>query len=664
MRAPRHIQKQARRALLRRYEICAAGTIGALLIELALRPSVYAMPLLGFTLAVAVVTRYAGRMAGLITLGVLAVVNMLLPDPMANPSRVLSTGIFLLAGGVISHMISIRDVVAAELHLKCQRFELLANASAELDRSLDYQTTLSAVTRMMVPTLADWSVILLCEDGKRERVAVAGPSPEQVEIANQLWDSTPFDPNATRGVANVLRTGEPELLTDIDHTQLDQEFPDYQQRSLIKLIGVCSNILLPIKRKNESIGVLVLVMSHSGRHYDAQDLPFASLLAARAGLAIERARLYRQTEQERGRAELACHAKDQFVAMLGHELRNPLAPILTALELMNMHDPTALRKERSVIERQVGQLTTLVDDLLDTARITRGTLELHRRPVELTEVIGHGIEIALPLVEARRHELRLDVQPGVMVDGDPERLAQVFGNLVTNAAKYSEPGGQIDIVGAREADQVVVRVRDRGVGIAADLLPHIFEMFVQAPQEVDRRRGGLGLGLAIVRNLVALHGGVVSASSEGPGRGSEFVVRLPVHDAHVIASPPPSRPEHHPGRRVLVVDDNPDALSLLADALDDRGYATARAHDGPSALAVAAQLHPEVALLDIGLPVMDGYELAHLLQEANQAVKLVAVTGYGQPGDFERTQRAGFAAHLVKPISLETVQATIDRLVA
>jgi signal transduction histidine kinase len=666
VRAAHDTQVRTRQLLRRKYGIAATVTLVALVGEVALRPTLYAVPYLVFTLGVAVVTAYAGRTAGLVTLGASAVLaNTIFRDGMDGYGEVLSTGFFALVGAAIVYVISVRDVAASRLRSERDQMALLADVGAEMDRSLDYQATLTAVAQMLVPRLADWCVIHLIEGGVQQRIAVAGPSPEKIEAANELWDSTPYDPDAPRGIPEVLRTGKPELLTDVDPKTIDREFPDHQQRAMLRAVGTCSHIILPIKRNGETIGVLVFAMAESGRHYDQHDLPFASLMAVRVGHAIERARWFRQTEQERARAELANQAKDQFLAMLGHELRNPLAPIRTALELMEMYAPDYLRRERTVIERQVGQLMMLVDDLLDVGRITRGTIELNRRPIELANVIANGVEIASPVVEARRHELHIDVEPGLAVDGDGARLAQVIANLVTNAAKYTEPGGRIDITGAREGNDVVVRVRDPGMGIPHELLPHVFEMFVQAPQALDRRRGGLGLGLAIVRNLVELHGGTVTASSEGPGKGSQFEVRLAAVPRQVVVAPPP-QPKGEPRgrRRVLVVDDNPDALSLLADALEERGYTTARAPDGPSALAVASQLHPHVALLDIGLPVMDGYELGHLLLESDRSVKLVAVTGYGRPGDLERSQQAGFAAHLVKPISLDAVQATIDRLTA
>ena len=374
----------------------------------------------------------------------------------------------------------------------------------------------------------------------------------------------------------------------------------------------------------------------------------------------------RKIDEARAQAELANRSKDEFLAMLGHELRNPLAPILTALQLMQLRSPDVFERERSVIERQVKHVVRLVDDLLDISRITRGKTELHKELVDVADVVAKAIEQASPLLEERDHSLGVFVPRGLFVDGDAMRLAQVISNLLTNAAKYTERGGRIDVTGNRRGDAIELRVRDNGIGIAKDMLPRVFEMFVQERQALDRARGGLGLGLAIVKSLVQLHGGSVAVSSEGPGKGSEFSVRLPAVDADrddVRARlgsgqiQPLQRRQH-----VLVVDDNPDALHMLADALEQRGFTTSRAHDGPSALEEAAKSHPQVALLDIGLPVMDGYELARRLREADHDVQLVAVTGYGHPSARSRSKDAGFAAHLVKPITVDEVEAAIDQL--
>ncbi len=371
-------------------------------------------------------------------------------------------------------------------------------------------------------------------------------------------------------------------------------------------------------------------------------------------------------------AEAANRAKDEFLAMLGHELRNPLAPILTALQLLRLRGVEAGERERTIIERQVRHLVGLVDDLLDVSRITRGKVRISAQPIELNELVAKAIEQASPLLEQHRHNLDVDVpRHGLGVVADPARMAQVVANLLTNAAKYTPPEGDIRVSAWVEGDEVVLSVRDSGIGIDAEMLPRVFDLFSQDRQAIDRAQGGLGLGLAIVQSLVALHGGTVAARSDGPGRGSEFVIRLArialPEEVTVAASSGASAAElEEPRLRVLIVDDNHDAAAMLAEALRMAGHVTASAHDGPAALELAARFRPHVALLDIGLPVMDGFELAHQFaaRPGLRVTKLVAVTGYGQEQDRRRSIDAGFAAHVVKPVDLDDLIRLIERLAA
>jgi signal transduction histidine kinase len=369
-------------------------------------------------------------------------------------------------------------------------------------------------------------------------------------------------------------------------------------------------------------------------------------------------------------ASQASRAKDEFLAMLGHELRNPLAPMRTALQLMRLRGSES--REQDVLDRQVNHLSRLVDDLLDISRITRGKIELNRRPVELSEVVLRAMEIASPVLEHAHHDVGIDVpRTGLGVDVDIERMAQVVSNLLTNAAKYSDPRSRILIVGKREADRVSLCVKDEGSGIAPEMLSRVFDAFVQQQQTIDRSRGGLGLGLAIVKSLVEQHGGSVRVKSLGLGHGSEFVVELPWDGtAQTPRSEPKTSVAAAPAaerkKRIIVVDDNEDAAVMLQYALTSLGYAVEVAHDGPSALDVSARFQPDVALLDIGLPVMDGYELAQKLREQLvdsglvRDLRLMAVTGYGQETDRARTTAAGFHEHLVKPIDLGRLARALD----
>jgi len=319
-----------------------------------------------------------------------------------------------------------------------------------------------------------------------------------------------------------------------------------------------------------------------------------------------------------------------------------------------------------VIDRQVRHLTRLVDDLLDVSRITRGKIALDREPLELAAVVARAVEMAGPLLEQRRQTLTLQVPyEGLPVDGDPVRLAQVVSNLLTNAAKYSEPGGRIAVVGRRDGAEVVLECRDTGIGISAEMLPRVFELFAQGHRAPDRVQGGLGLGLALARSLTVLHGGRISARSPGPGCGSTFEVRLPALRARsaqprrrVVQSRPPAAAG---SASVLVVDDNADAAEMLARALADAGHSVTVAHDPVDALDKARSLVPDAAVLDVGLPVMDGYELASQLRAVSRGrpLRLVALTGYGQNKDRARSREAGFHAHLVKPVDIPVLLAAL-----
>jgi signal transduction histidine kinase/DNA-binding response OmpR family regulator len=363
-------------------------------------------------------------------------------------------------------------------------------------------------------------------------------------------------------------------------------------------------------------------------------------------------------------AEVANRAKDEFLAMLGHELRNPLSPILIALDLMRLKGIGGVQKEHAVIERQAMHMVRLVDDLLDVARIAQGKIELRREPVELSVLVAQALETVSPLMEEREHRLRVDVPAsGLAVHADPVRFTQVLCNLLNNAAKYSNNGSAIGVTARVDGDDVVLTVQDSGIGIRPEMLPQLFDKFVQERQALDRSRGGLGLGLAIVKSIVALHGGTVSAHSEGPERGSVFTVRMPhasiarqpLLPTPAVSAPPPSKAP----RSVMLVDDNADVLEAISALLSLHGHAVQAFSDPASALRSAAP--PDVAILDIGLPGMDGYELATELRKRDgwQDTRLIALSGYGQHADQQKSHAAGFSAHLVKPVSATRLNALI-----
>lgn len=383
--------------------------------------------------------------------------------------------------------------------------------------------------------------------------------------------------------------------------------------------------------------------------------------------AIERAQALVRRE-----AEQADRRKDEFLAMLAHELRNPLAPIRTALHILKCREPNGLNRHLQIIDRQTENLTRLVDDLLDVSRITRGKIELRRELVDLSSVMSRALDSLKSLFERRKLQVSVTLPSRApFVLGDPVRLEQVVVNLLTNAAKYTQPSGRIWVTLAQRRSVVELRVRDDGIGITPEMLPRIFNLFEQAQQTLDRAQGGLGIGLTLVRSLVALHGGEVYATSAGVGKGSEFVVQLPSAEAHGDAvddharEPSPSLVDPDTGLRVLVVDDNVDAAETIADLLQTTGHEVRVCHTGPSAIELTAEFRPDVVLLDIGLPQMDGYEVARTLRHTHaDPPVLVALTGYGQESDRQQSRDAGFAEHLVKPVRLETLLAVLDRCAA
>jgi two-component system CheB/CheR fusion protein len=359
--------------------------------------------------------------------------------------------------------------------------------------------------------------------------------------------------------------------------------------------------------------------------------------------------------------------KDEFLAMLAHELRNPLAPIRNAVTIMALDedDRETAQWSREVIDRQVQHLSRLVDDLLDVSRITQGKIVLTKAPVVVRTFLIAAVETSRPLIDARKH--RLDVflpEEGIRVEGDPNRLAQVVSNLLNNAAKYTPDGGRIRLSVDRDGDEALIRIKDDGEGISDEMLPRVFDLFSQARRSIDRSDGGLGIGLTLVKRLVEMHGGTVEAHSDGPGQGSELIVRLPLLPTEAPPAPParvkPSVPGHT--RRVLVVDDSRDAANTLARLLRRLGHTVDVAYEGPSAYEAGVALAPDIVLLDIGLPGMDGYEVARRLraEPSLDGVCLVALTGYGSEADRRRSTDAGFDAHLVKPVEFDALRRVLE----
>ena len=393
----------------------------------------------------------------------------------------------------------------------------------------------------------------------------------------------------------------------------------------------------------------------------------ATLVSAVRSALRARDRQYqiRRHLAERVQAEeslrLADRRKDEFLATLGHELRNPLAPLLTALQLLQatgMQDPVAVRVS-AVMDRQINHLVRLVNDLLEVSRITRGLIEVRREMLDLTAVLYSAIDTSRPGLNAAGHRLSIELSPEpVVVCGDAVRLTQVFSNLLTNAAKYTNEGGHVSICVKSDGHRATVSVRDNGIGIAADQLPSVFDMFTQVNRSSRHAQGGLGIGLTLVRSLVALHGGRVEARSDGLGRGSEFVVELPVVTASAVGPIESRSPKQFPRRRILIVDDNRDAAETLGELLWALGATVSVAHSGSDALEKLRSFGPDSVLLDIGMPDMDGYEVARRIRATAEygRILLIALTGWGQEHDQRRSRAAGFDQHVVKPPDIDRLR--------
>ena len=422
----------------------------------------------------------------------------------------------------------------------------------------------------------------------------------------------------------------------------------------------------PFDEMNATHTQVIPAESYMELQGDAQLRIIAQLQQQAAALEAETIQRRHAEAELRKKVEQLAEAdrrKDEFLAMLGHELRNPLAPVTTALQLMRLHsdEPLRVARARETIERQVEHMTRLIDDLLDVSRITRGKIELRHEAVILSSLVARAVEAARPVIDERGHRLTLDLpDEPVVLSGDPARLEQVLANLLNNAAKYTDVGGRIAVRAVVEAGQVVVSVKDNGAGLTPAMRDHVFDLFVQGPEVRAYARGGLGIGLTLVRRLVEMHGGTVEARSDGPGEGSEFIVRLPVG---VVSQVAPKKDATGaalaalPMRRILVVDDNVDAADALAELLRDYGHDVRAVHDGPSAIEEAATHRPDIVLLDIGMPGFDGYEVARRMRtELGLKSTLVALTGYGEARHRRLSREAGFDQHVTKPVDIRKLE--------
>ena len=551
-----------------------------------------------------------------------------------------------------------------------RRLQLLVSASSSLANSLEEGSALATIANSIVPDIADLCRIdLLDADGVLERKITHHRDPERTKAISSWVGDSVASQTAPGTFPWAIATGQ-TFVAHFDDEAARAAIADPGVAEFVRVVGLRAACVMPLVARGRTIGAMAVIQAESGRRFEPDDVALVGEIARRAALALDNVRLFAESRSALAQAQSAGRVKDEFLAMLGHELRNPLAPIVTSLELMARRNNAVDVRERHVIERQVRHLARLVDDLLDVSRIAAGKIELDCETLDLRDVAVRALEQAQPAMLGRAAPpvLALPEQP-LWVDGDPVRLAQVVCNLLTNAAKFTAPTGRIGVALRQEGGNAVVTVDDDGDGIPPELIGHVFERFVQGDQSLQRARGGLGLGLAIVRNIVGLHGGSVAAASDGPGMGSRFTVTLPVTAppaAHSPASamataPVASSPPVASALRILVVDDNEDAAEAIAALLELEGHSVRTAASGRQALALLGEFEADVAVLDIGLPDLDGYQLARAIRAdpRTAATRLVALTGYGREPDRELSRRAGFDRHLVKPADIDELLAAL-----
>jgi len=565
------------------------------------------------------------------------------------------------AGGeVIGASKIARDIserIQAERALRASEQRLWSEAYA-LERMSEWSTRLwrSQTLAEGLHSILAANIELLSAD--KGHVQLLDPSSRTLQIASQRGFEQDFlehfarvDSDDSSVCARALRCGERVIVEDVE-TDPGLE----PHRELLRREECRAVVSTPLIASGGScLGVVSVHFRSHHRPSDAE-LRRQDLFLRQACDFIQRCRMEQELRGNQEALREADRQKDEFLALLAHELRNPLAPISNAAEVLNrqLRDFPDAQTGVDVIKRQVAQLTRLVDDLLDVARVTRGRIDLQRRTLEIARVVSQALETVEPLLREKQHHISVSQPSGTLyVQGDFARLVQCVSNLLTNAVKYTNAGGEIRVETRALEDSVCIAVTDNGAGIAHELLPKIFDLFVQGQRTLDRAQGGLGIGLPVVRKLMEMHGGSVSAHSAGVGKGSTFELRLPRVQAPVAETAAHSSAPSG-GSRVFIVDDNPDGANSLSLLLQLEGHETEAVHSSQDALARIEAFQPDFALLDIGLPVIDGYELLQRLQgmPALANTTFVAVTGYGQAGDRERIRRAGFHAHLVKPVNL------------
>jgi PAS domain S-box-containing protein len=557
-----------------------------------------------------------------------------------------------------------------------RRAAFLAEAGISLASSLDYNTTLARLVRLAVPFMADWCVLdVREEDGSMRRVEVAHADPTKEDLARRLRAFSP-DPESEDPQSRVMRSREPFLAPECNEQMLQGLVRDPEARAALRATGACSMMVIPLVARGRPLGSLTFLFAESSRTYGRIDLELAEELGRRAALAADNAWLYRSSQEARKTAERANRAKDEFLATLSHELRTPLTPILgwTVMLRSGTLDQAGMLRGLEVIERNVRAQTQLIEDLLDVSRIVTGKLRVEVRPIELVPVVEAGLDAVRPSAEAKEIHIDVKLDPlEAKVLGDPDRLQQVVWNLASNAVKFTPKSGRIEVRLARVESHVQLSVKDNGKGISAEFLPYVFDRFRQADSTSTRKYGGLGLGLAIVRHLVELHGGTVHAESPGPDQGANFTVRLPLLEERAEPASGTGKETGEPasavrldGVKVMVVDDELDMRDFLSVSLRQYGAdVTALASVG-EAVAALEREKPDVLVSDIGMPGEDGYALIRKVRalgpERGGQIPAAALTGFAQGDDTTRVLSAGYQVHLPKPVEPSQLAQVVGAL--
>ena len=555
------------------------------------------------------------------------------------------------------------ELTRAYDNLREQQSDLtfLLSASTLLSESMDYERNLTILARLSLPKLGEWCAIDIVQENEKgamalRRITSQHRDPHMQALLTEMDRRYPHLRDAPAGPANVVRTGQKELIDVGSDDIIASLAEDEEHLQMLRQLGFRSVMIVPLMARGRRLGAMSFYSSRD-RQFDMTDLDLAEDLTRRAAYYVDNAQLYQQVRA-------ADRRKDEFLATLAHELRNPLAPIMNAFEILRKRvgDHPELDPLHETVRRQIQHLVRLINDLVDVSRITRGKIALKMERTRLETLIHQAVDTSQPLIDARRQKLSLALWPDPLwLSADPARLVQVIANLLNNASKYTHPGGCIWLTTERDGEQAVLRVRDNGSGIEPDLLPQVFDLFTQGDRSLDRVQGGLGIGLTIVRSLVEDHHGQVVAFSEGPGRGSEFVVRLPLANGDRPEMTEPAAVRAGPPRRIVVVEDNRDARETLERLLVLDGHSVQAAEDGPTGLELILALRPEVALVDVGLPRLDGYGVAaEVRKQLGSAIQLVALTGYGNPEDRQRAFLSGFDSHLVKPVTLDDLRRLLQ----